>query len=251
MNPVIGLLIPPSLPADYCIPADPQQFANDLFSLASVVASTTSTISQFYNEGPTTPTPDFQSYPWLKKDSNGAPIGWFVFYQGFWVWPRFMGETETDRLGKLEWWKGAVADIWAKDGGENVAVDFCHGPFWERDTDFDGRAMVSTGTLPVAGTVLNPGDNGGVDEHALTILTAQLPAHRHNIGVEGNSYISDAAENGKLRTAGTNVDFVNSSEDQVGQTRQTGDGDPVEFNNMPPYRVATAVIRTARLFYRG
>jgi len=50
----------------------------------SVEMSGTSTLS-LVNIGNTAPTPDNSVYPWLKTDSGGNPLGWYICQNGVWT----------------------------------------------------------------------------------------------------------------------------------------------------------------------
>lgn len=251
-NPQIGILLPPQLAAGYCYPSDPQVLANDFFSLAQVVSSTTTTIGMFYNFGHTIPLPEFNPYPWLKRDGmDGPPVRWFIFFNGQWVWPHEVAAEDQER----RFWVGTEAELILKDRPGESALDpitDTTGAFWEVDHDFDGRFPIGPGTIPtsspaavvaVGGTSDDQG-NSGEYEHTLTI--PEMPAHSH-LPPEDQPATDIDRDAGNL---GIGLDSANTFPNaDTTWTRETGGDEP--HNNMPPYRGAFMIKRTARVYYVG
>lgn len=254
-NPQIGILVPPQLPSQYCYPADPQTLANDMFSNAMVQAFTSTLIQQFYNRGLTAPDPANQGYPWLKETSNtgGAPVRWYLFFNGQWLWPHEIEPEDQER----RLWVGSIADLVKKDRPEvyeNSAdpLSLTTGPFWEVDTAFAGRFPLAPGVIPgssPAATVAVTGtsdDQGGSGEYKHQLTIAELPAHNHpHPEDQPTTDVDRDAGNVGIGLDSANQ-FPNADTTWTGQT-----GGDAAHNNMPPYYGAYIIKRTSRQFYKG
>jgi hypothetical protein len=243
-------LIPPALPGGtaYC-PANWQQAANDFFTYASaILAGNVNT----FNYGDATPSPDNRNRPWLRT-IGGAPDRWYVWFDGYWVWPHEVPPSSDER----RLWVGLEADLVTYDGGESAPVTDYTGPFWEVDHDFDARFLAGPGTFSPSGTSLAVNENKGQDQ--VTPTAANLPKHTHHIGVEGNLGIPDPEptdNSGYLRVGGgLEVDFITpgtTPKQNVAVTRPTGqDATTVSpLPTLPPVRGIFVIKRTARVYRR-
>lgn len=254
MNGIITLTFG-GFPDGYCYPGDPNDFANDLLN-ATVVTFNTSTANLFYNFGDTEPSVDNRIYPWYRTDSD-EDDGWYYWNGTYWIQPHPVPpESDERRL-----YVGSEASLLTYDGGANeaVGVDGCTGPFWEVDHDFDFCFPLGPGTS-AGGTVVAVGGTGGVEEHTLT--EAEMPAHLHNIVSDtsqgsvawDNSPTADKAIVRRSTDPGGDTEYSLCSEElttpeaTVGASSTVGGGDP--HTNMPPYRGAFIIKRTARVYRR-
>jgi len=234
-----------SFAAAYC-PASWQQLLNDIVARLSgyipngikgVVISDT------------VPVAEDQDKLWIKT-SGGAPIGWFIFYNGSWVRPHETPPSGQER----RLWVGSTADLITYDGGAAGTVGAATGPMWEVDTDFAAKFLVGVGTLP-NGTAVPVGGTGGDDE--ITLSAANIPEHRHFIGVEGSGIADPGpAETGYLRVGlNEEVSFIttgNPPQQSVGRTRLAGGSaaaDVEAIETLPPYRGLYLIKRSARIYF--
>lgn len=186
-----------------------------------------------FNYGSSTPDPSDQDKPWLKLDANGYPDGqYWVFNNGFWV------KKHPLPVGSIMLWEGDITAIDTFDGGETAAVSVLTGPMWEQVTGLKGRFPVGAGPLPTSGTIVNPTDTGGEENHTLTL--SELPAHSHTVNAKND-------ESGG--TGGDRLRPVTDPNNATVTSQEVGDDQP--HNNMPPYYGIHFIRRTQRQFYRA
>lgn len=153
---------PPSFPADYCYPAQPQQFANDLVNgMTLEFASDIGSIA--YNIGDTLPSAENRIFPWFRT-IGGYPDDWYKFVGGSWL-TAFKGDYADP--GDRQLWEGLEANVPTKDGGEVGPVTLTSGPFWEIDHNYDGRSPMGPGNIQDAtpAKTLSVGENFGEGSH--------------------------------------------------------------------------------------
>lgn len=224
-------LVPGTLPQGFCF-QNWQQIYNAFFTLATAFLP-----GQFrtFNFSDSEPTAENRDKPWLHLNPDGSPDRWFVYFDGAWVWPYEVPASSSER----RIWAGSAIALETYDGGSAGAVSATTGPFWEVDTDFEGKMPVGAGELQPSGAIIGVGDTGGVDQ--VTLSTNEIPAHAHTIGNaysvqcgDGSSAIVGFAGTGSAVPVGN----INTS--------STGGGNP--HTNMPPYQTVHYIKRTARVF---
>jgi hypothetical protein len=192
------------------------------------------------------PSPANEDKAWLKLDNDFGPERLYRFWNGLWVSRHPVPFSGLER----RIWVGDLAQLKTYDDGEDAPVSDVTGPFWVEDSDFAARFLVGAGTF-AGGTVVGHGDAGGAEE--VQLAEANIPEHRHSIGIDGSG-VDEAAENGRLRVgAGTEIGFQpDTSEVDVAHTRTYGgdeDGATVPVPILPPYRGVYIIRRTARVYY--
>lgn len=222
-------------PEGYCF-TTPNQFAVDLVTrLAGEVAGD----ANFFNDGDTTPAPDFQDRPWLPHNysGNNPPAFVYQFIDGAWRMPHPLAP------GAVMMYEGSEASITTHDGGEAGAITATTGPMWEKVPSMDARFPIGPGTL-ASGATVAIGGQGGVEEHTLT--RAELPnvsvdtLSQRRINVQdGGSAVVTTPETAPTGAAFSNIPLP---------TEPLGDGDP--HTNMPPYTGIWFIRRTARRYFR-
>jgi len=225
-------LIPGTLPSGYCF-ISWQGVFNDFFSLGTAFLP-----GQYrtFNYGDSEPTADDRDKPWLHLNPDGSPDRWFVYFSGAWVWPHEIPANSDER----RIWVGSSVDLQTYDGGSAGAVSATTGPFWEVDTDFEGKVPVGAGTLQPSGAVVGVGDTGGVDE--VELVTNQIPSHSHSTPNAFSGQIGNGAS-AMIGFAGTGPEVS-----PVGNVSTTSTGGGQAHTNMPPYSVVLFIKRTARVY---
>jgi hypothetical protein len=181
----------------------------------------------------TTPSADDRDKLWLKTVS-GAPERWYVYYNGLWVSPHQIPASDN----RLILYKGTSASVATLDGGNSNAVDAADGPFWEIDTDLSAKFPVGVGTFESGASVAVTG-TGGSEKHTLT--TSELPAHTHDLSINGL--------NAQLDSTTGNEYGADGNQEESLTTESTGGGEA--HNNLPPYFGVYFLKRTARIYYTG
>ena len=233
MSTQTGRIIPGTLPY-LCFPSDPQIYANDLLTLASVQFPGLTGIIISDSQ----PSADDRDKLWIKT-SAGAPTGYqFVWFNGAWVWPNPVAANSDER----RLWVGTEASLVTYDGGDSGAAGNASGPMWAVDHLFDGRAPFGPGAVPgsTPALTLNVGDTGGEGSHALT--ADENGPHTHVTKLPRDGAAPDTLESTAIATHDQTVTLPWTSE-------SSGLGTP--HNNMPPYYGCFVIKRTSRLYYRG
>jgi len=230
-------LNPFSFPSGYC-PTSWNQFVADF------VARTTGYLEGSYNTfnyGQTAPTdPNDRMKPWLKLDTNGFPVSWYVWVGNTvaaWVWPH---EIQAGS-GFRQIYTGLPATIDTLDGGEAGAVTDSSGPFWAIDSVFEARSpMGVAAVIPGTATPFPVTTNYGEAQHTLTL--AEIPDHTHTISATPPTYDINGASTRTLFGTG---DYFTTT----GNTGTSGGGD--EHNNVHPVIAVYFLKRTARIYRRA
>jgi len=260
-------LTPPSLPPGYCF-STWQQLVIDIFTGA--FGTIPGSLGIGFNYGADIPSVDDQSKPWIRTDVSGGDLGTWTFGYGKWTKRHPIPAVSDIR----EIWVGTLADLYLFDGGDGIDPTVTPptpitGSFWEQDTAFAARTIVGVGTLPVSGTILAVGDQGGLDKVKLTLQ--EMFPHTHTPqaeeqtgkpqnkiwGSDGLGGGGGASTPGKVYPSGNGLAISAAAEVPVNTTLANAGGDtsatpPVDskaHENMPPFRAVYLVKRTARVYY--
>jgi hypothetical protein len=137
---------------------------------------------------------------------------------------------------------------------------------WEVDGNFAARFILAPGELP-SGTVVAVGNEGGAEQHTLTADEGAVGDHRHVVGrfkadsgTEGNdAYLLKGSSTATGNSRGVFGEGSSVSELPVEDSTLVGewintsaaggleDTDP--HNNMPPWRAAYVIQRSARIYH--
>lgn len=252
-------LVPPSFPPGYCYPATPQQFATDLFTGAFGIIAASVGIG--FNYGSTKPGVDDTGKPWLRTGPSNEDLGVWEFAFGKWT------QLYLPPVGPSDYravWVGTLADLYSYDGGDGVDPTVTPptqvtGSFWMVDPAFAARTIVGAGTLPIAGTILNIGDLGGLDKVSLDI--SEMPPHSHETVApdQPGAPINKAWGSSPGGSGAAGVIYPSDGglggpgADPIRTTIQSSGGDltvtPVivkPHENMPPFKVVAVIMRTGR-----
>lgn len=243
-------LIPGTFPLGYCYPNTPQQLIADAFSLAHANVSDNVTGVAY---GPTAPDPSV-----IKLFHSSVFHRMYEYVSGLWV-SQYWCEADPKIKMITEKTEAEIAAWDNPNGLVNPAAPDHTGPFWEIDHEYDGRFILGPGGLPVIARTVNVTDEGGLD--GVVQAADQLALHRHyiNVGPESgdSSYLADLAvsENGTFKVNGAEqIRFYDLPSTEVGRTRETGGNGAAPsvvqpMDNVPPYRAAYVVKRTARIWH--
>lgn len=241
MSTVLLPLIPGNLPPGYC-------FTSWQATLSDFAAALNAQLpgESFYNFGDTKPSPDNNSYPWLRTTD-----GRWYFFSGSWIAPHPIQSQNVIWL-----WDGSTLDLQTFDGGDADPLGASSGPMWEVVAAIGGRFPVGVGTIQSSGTVVAVTDTGGDD--SASIPTASLPPHSHYVGIDGTTGLATDSQIGTFRTATTNIDFQAATvSNKLGQTRSYGPDfsaatppTPPPFPTTPPYYGLYFIRRTTRQNYK-
>ncbi len=230
-----------TLPGGYC-PASYQALLNDFVARLSgyVPNGIKGTVISA-----TPPVAEDQDKLWIKL-SGTSPIGWFIYDNGSWVRPHEAPASGDER----RLWVGSTVDLQTYDGGDTNAVGPTPGPFWEVDTDFAAKFPVAPGTFASGASVAVSGIGG---QETVTLLNANLPEHRHAMGLEPSAATAPSdSQAGALHAPGGSPYFAEAElTSKVAYTRNTGESAPTPLNMLPPYRGAYIIKRTARTMRVG
>lgn len=196
------------------------------------------------------PDPEDRDKAWIRRTAPGGPpvsSRPLIWYNGAWVAQHPYDPESPVRLI----WVGTLAELETFDGGSSGAATLTTGPFWERDTNFDGRMPIGVGTVPDTTTAVTVDTNVGSGQ--VTLSSVNIPQHSHEIGVE-SSDVTGAAEDGQLRDASGDVTYISTwNQTAVGVTRNWGgaasDGATTPFDSVPAARGVYFIKRTIRQFY--
>lgn len=238
--------------ASYCPDSWSALFLNLAASLYGYVPGQYS----FFVMSETEPAAEDRDKPWLQLDGSGAPVAWFKYYAGAWVWPNPIEPSSIVR------WiaEGTDADIWSFDGGDgtdpstNPPTDTT-GAMWEVDANYDGRMPIGSGTLSPSGTTVNVGDTGGADQ--VTQTEAQMARHSHALAYVKTNANSQTTGLGTIASeqsvydtyeAAGKVD-VNGDASAIQETGGSGSPETTQpMTTISPYRGCRIIKRTARIF---
>lgn len=228
----IVTLIPGTLPQGYCFRGYQQLLIDFVAAITAFLAGQYRT----YNYGNSEPVANDRDKPWRRLNVDGSPDRWYDYFNGQWVSPYEVPPSSDER----RLWVGIAVDLETYDGGSAGAVTATTGPFWEVDTDFAGKVIVGPGTLQPSATVIAVGDTGGVDQ--VTLVINEIPSHGHTIP---NAVVGQIGGGGSamIGFSGTGPDII-----PVGNVATTATGGGQAHTNMPPYRAAYVIKRTARVY---
>jgi hypothetical protein len=175
-------LVAGSLPLAYCWPSNPQQFANDLFSIsyANVADNVTGVVY-----GSTNPGSGFKL--WFHSGRGRL----YEFNDGIWrslyPWPADPGIKQWVELTEPQ-----IAALHNDGAGINLVAgaETITGPFWAIDHNYDGRSPMGVGAIPgtTPGKTMALGGVAGEGDHLQ--LVTELVQHTHKVE------FSDAAPGG-------------------------------------------------------
>lgn len=242
-------IIPAQLPTGFCF-TDPQSVLN-AFAAASVARIPVGSGKQWVFSAAK---PADTSVGWFQLDTFGNPIRPYLFGAGAWL------SRHSVQPGMGIWWFNALPDtpdgdgrLPNFDGGDGTSGNPTpvSGAMWELLRAADGtvitaRMPILAGTLP-SGTVLNVGDTGGEEAHALTV--PEMPPHTHNLSVKVDP------QTGADTLCVISPDLPNSGHTPKNPfvTDSTGGtGSPpavVAHNTLPLYIVGYCLVRTAKVYY--
>jgi hypothetical protein len=178
--PIPIVLLPGTLPSNYCYPENPQEYNVDLFTRASgtLEVGFTGLIIR-----PDEPTADQRGYAWLHSISNKI----YLYQDGYWS-----RAHEIVPGTKREWvYYGLESEVETLDGGTPGALGALSGPIWEVDHDIDGKFLIGPGSIPTsspAATVdvgASIDSNGMSGAYSITLTEAQGASgtHTHAFGI--------------------------------------------------------------------
>jgi hypothetical protein len=246
-------IAPGTLPFD-CYPT-PQQLNEAIINgaVAEVDAAFTPVIKSEVEPGV-----DQRDYIWFSL----VDLEYYIYVNGDWVRKHSTPASGAER----RLWTGTEADLWSYDGGDGsdpgvVAPVGAVGAMWEVDTSFAAKFIIAPGTLP-GGTVLAVGATGGVEEVTLSEAQGAVGQHTHPVGLfnqSGSGNADDAYFNkvgpvavpsygGRYITGGGGISSATLTQADI-YTLKASDGagvTAVPHTNMPPYRAAFVIKRTAR-----
>lgn len=238
-NNAVVSLTPGTLPTGYCF-TTLQQLYNDFIRFTTAYLPNT---YNTHNYGSTTPIAEDRDKAWFRLFGDGSPDRWYVYYNGAWVAPHPVPASGSER----RLWVGDLTSLQTYDGGSAAAVSATTGPFWEEDTNFQGRSPMGPGAIPTSNPAktLAVGENYGEGAHLQT--AQELGPHTHPFSharVEGS---------GSGDITGTDV-----IQGDIGTGPQTGTASALTNTyattqqTMPvvhPVRGIFVIKRSARTFY--
>lgn len=223
------VLNPLPTPPNTCIPGTADGIIGMMAQYLQIVQKSATQVLTSVNYGSTTPSVSNQDVPWIRLDSNGQPIGTFVFFNGKWIrsldYPigfiaMYNGlMSNFDGTGKGV--QGTQADSWSICNGSNNTPDM-------QNRFPVGANAYSGGWI----TDVNPNNTGStVGGHsAVTINRVHLPELTANF----------AASNNQGSSGSTFVRGGTKSGDDIVDNVTNGTNNPLV--TLPPY-LALAFIR--------
>lgn len=207
------------------------------------------------NVGSTAPAPADRIYPWFRLGSDGKPDALYHYTSGYWL---SKYHTPADSPIRLAYTDDSTS-LLTYDGGENAAVSEIAGPFWEIDTDFEGRIPAGVGNLPsfaTSGNAIVLNTNDGNDQ--VTLVDANYKNHTHftlaaqaGTGVFPTSSSQVAREGGGFGNENYMMQLAGGAA-SIGRTSFVeglgGTNTATEILN--PVRGVHWIKRTARQFFR-
>lgn len=168
---------PTPVPPGVCLPGD----ANALIQfVAQYLSVEFNQQINFFNAGSTTPSVSNQDKPWFRTDSQGRPMGWYVYYNGAWR------RSLTEAVGTLKEFTGSPAGVfdatgkgivgsmwdgWAICNGQNGTPDLRNKFTVGADAHTSGGWVVSFGGVNTS--------TGG--DYQVTLTVPNLPPHSHEV----------------------------------------------------------------------
>ena len=216
-----------SVPTETCFESVQQLYNTFIANTTAYVAGSYS----LFNYGDTVPSVDDQDRPWIRTIS-GQPDKIYTWVSGQWASKHPVPVGSGIRM----MWAGSLGDLNTYDGGAAGTASSFAGPFWEQDTSFDARFPVGVGSFE-SGAAATINGTGGEEKHTLTI--EEIPAHTHNVPIQGFNAEQDTNSGNEYGADGKNA--LNITSNAIG-------GD-VAHNNLPPYYGVYFIKRTAREYY--
>lgn len=238
-------IIAGSLAADYCWPASPQTYLNDIAAISGVQLDVTG--AKYVISHTTTPAATERNFIW-HNPNTGHVLTWNSSTTR-WEQPHRLPAYSP------EWafWADTPTALLSHDGGDGGA-----NPMWEIVTAFAGRVPVAPGALPGSGTVVAVNATGGSDQ--ATIAAANLPAVKiavntaivgqagvgSDVPVVGSTYGSTSLAGSGLSVDGTQ-NPVSGRYYSKGETDNLGTG--TALASISPYYSIYIIRRSGRLAY--
>ena len=216
--------------ATNCYPADPQTLYNEMFELGSaLLGDITGILIQ-----DAVPDANDRDKGWIRTDSGEPLYGnrVAIWFNGHWVI-----RHDIPPGSDVRWlWVGNTTDLITFDGGDSNTPGPASGPMWEIDADYTDRIPIGAGTTAAVGV------NAGAS--SVTLSSANLPQHNHEIGVPVSD--TESTSDTGVLGGGDNIDWNNSdTTNKVGLTRNTGSASPTALSIIPPVRGIYLIKRTA------
>lgn len=232
------------VPSTFCWTSPQQSWPFLVGLLQAQLAGETAT----FNFGANEPDPQDRGNPWIRLNADGSMDKVYAFYNGLWISPHAIF------TGAVMMYEGTEVSIVTLDGGEAGTVTSTSGPMWEKVSEMNGRLPIGPGTTP-ATTAISISTDYGTDEFSLAIARENLPAVPLNFGTEKSTVTEtddDLKPLGYIRTGNGEVGYEDETvpRNLVGKTNDMGDGEALEFNQLPPVRGIWFIRKTARRFYR-
>ena len=232
------------LSSDFCHENWPATFA----AWAALLHGTLPGTFSSFNFGNAVPDPADQDKPWIRTNADGTLDGLYVFAGGYWARPYPVPASAPER----RIWEGTTTLLETYDGGANVAVTDYTGPFWEVDTNYAARMILAPGTLP-SGSVVAVTSSAGSETN--TLIKDNLPDlpvswwSSNDNNADADPYTHQAewgliGDDGATGPANGRTQFTD--EIITIDTQLAGVTTPI--SNLPPYRSAYIIKRTARIY---
>lgn len=164
----------------------------------------------------------------------------YQYFNGMWLATYRVPALSKETL----WWRDSLVNLVTYDGGDANPIGDASGPFWEEDTDFQGRSPMAPGNIPSANPVkvLTVGENYGEGAHVQTL--AELFPHNHTLDpAAADGFYGHATAPGSFNVLG-GTDTV-----KLASTTNTGGG--LAMPVIHPVRGLYACKRTARVYWKA
>lgn len=213
-----------------------------------------------FNIGSDVPTAANRDKLWYRVDASCNPLGWFIYSGGAWVRATPIGTPPglvahfflTSFENILARDRARISFIDTGDTYVSPSVTLHANPFWLlcdgtavggfTPPDLQGRTIVGAGAGSGLTTRLY-GATGGEENHLLT--ESELPAHTHDVVVDGLSGSPDAAVYAYTSGGGgKNTGTISNSGGNKIIAESTAAAS--SHNTMQPFLVGYAAIRTSR-----
>lgn len=254
-----------ALPAGYCYPADPNTFFQDI--VARIIGMFTNNLNGVIIAD-TAPGANDRDKLWFNTHSSDNNLYSWVTNIG---WAR----KHPVPVGSVRrFWFPLETDLTAEDGGNANAVADADGPFWQRDTTFDGRFPLAKGTIPGTNPAVTVTDgetddsagHEGEYSHAITEAEGGVRSHVHAFGKSNNAagasgddaYFSQTgmrtvpSYSGTYITGSSSVITAALTEADLFTLPPGTDGagvtNPDKMILMPPFLCGIWAYRTARIY---